>query len=71
VAGKKEYSVMRQSVQDIAAALPTAKGFLVNHSRRLSAAQEQNWNMNARALFTQMIRAWITHQPLPAELQPL
>ncbi|MGZ9165809.1 MAG: alpha/beta fold hydrolase [Anaerolineales bacterium] len=71
VAGKKEYGIMRQSVSDIAVAIPTAKGYLVAHSPKLSLAEEHNWNMTAPDLFTQMVRAWITGQPLPAELQPL
>lgn len=71
VAGKNEYSVMRQSTRDIAAAIPTAKGFLVAHAKRLSLAEEHNWNLTAPDLFTQMVRAWITGQPLPVELQTL
>ena len=71
VAGQKEYDVMRQSVRDIANAIPAANGFLVSHSRRMSAAEEHNWNLTAPGLFTQMIGSWITDQPLPAELQPL
>lgn len=71
VAGKKEYSVMRQSVRDLAATMPNAKGFLVSHPRKLSLAEEHNWNMTAPELFTNMIRAWINDQPLPTELQPV
>jgi len=71
VAGKNEYGVMRQSVRDIASAIPAAKGFLISHARKLSIAEEHNWNMTAPDLFTQMVRAWITDQPLPVELQPM
>ena len=71
VAGKKEYGVMRQSVRDIASAIPGAKGFLVAHSRKLSLAEEHNWSMTVPELFTHMVRAWITNQPLPAELKPI
>jgi pimeloyl-ACP methyl ester carboxylesterase len=71
VAGKHEYSVMRQSVKDIATAIPTAKGYLVAHPKKLSLAEEHNWNLTAPDVFTQMVRAWITGQPLPVELQPL
>jgi pimeloyl-ACP methyl ester carboxylesterase len=71
VAGKKEYGVMRESVRDIASALPNAKGFLVAHSQKLSLAEEHNWSMTAPDLFTNMVRAWITGQPLPVELQPV
>ncbi len=71
VAGKKEYGVMRQSVRDITHALPCAKGSLVVHTRKLSLAEEHNWNMTAPDLFNQLVRAWITNEPLPTELQPL
>lgn len=71
VAGKREYGVMRQSVRDIVDAIPTAKGFLVSHSRRLSRAEEHNWNMTVPHLFTNMVKGWITDQPLPAELQSI
>jgi pimeloyl-ACP methyl ester carboxylesterase len=71
VAGKKEYGVMRQSVRDLAFTMPNAKGFLVSHSRKMSLAEEHNWNMTAPELFTNMVKAWITDQPLPAELQPV
>ena len=69
VAGKREYSVMRQSVRDIAAAMPNAKGFLVAHPNKLSLAEEHNWSLAAPDLFTRMVRTWITGQLLPAELQ--
>lgn len=71
VAGKREYGVMRQSVYDIAAAIPTAKGFLVHHPRRMSVAEEHNWNLTAPGLFTQMVRAWITGTALPSELESI
>ena len=71
VAGKREYSVMRQSVRDVAAVMPNAKGFLVAHPKKLSLAEEHNWNLTAPDMFTQMVKAWITGRPLPAELQPL
>jgi len=71
VAGKREYSVMRQSVADIAALMPNAKGFLVAHSNNLSLAEEHNWNLTAPGLFTSMVRTWITGQQLPLELQAL
>lgn len=69
VAGKKEYSVMRQSVRDIASAIPTAKGYLIAHARKMSLAEEHNWNLTTPDLFTLMVKAWITGQPLPVELQ--
>jgi len=71
VAGKREYSAMRQSVGDIAAAMPNAKGFLVAHPNKLTLAEEHNWSLAAPDLFTQMVKAWITGKSLPVELQPL
>lgn len=71
VAGNKEYNVMRQSVRDLASVMPNAKGYLIAHSRRMSLAEEHNWNMTAPELFTTMVRAWLTGQPLPAELKPV
>ena len=71
VAGNREYGIMRQSVRDIATAIPSAKGFLVAHSRTLSVAEEHNWSMTTPDLFTQMVRIWIAGKPLPVELQLL
>lgn len=71
VAGKREYGIMRQSVCEIASGIPGAKGFLVAHSRKLSLAEEHNWNLTVPDLFNRMVRAWIAGEPLPVELQPL
>jgi len=71
VVGHKEYAAMRQSARDLAAAIPSARGYEVRHTKRLSLAEEHNWNMQAPELFTRMVRAWITDQPLPDELRPL
>jgi pimeloyl-ACP methyl ester carboxylesterase len=71
VAGHDEYKVMRQSVQDVAAAIPGARACLVHHANKLSLAGQHNWNMNAPELFNRTVRAWIEGQPLPEELKPL
>jgi pimeloyl-ACP methyl ester carboxylesterase len=71
VVGKREYAAMRQSARDLAAALPVGKAYEVIHTRKMSLAEEHNWNMNAPDLFTQMLRAWLVGEPLPAELKPL
>ena len=71
VGGLHEYKVMRQSIQDVAAAIPGAKAYLVHHTQRMSLSEEHNWNLNAQELFTRTIRAWIEGQALPEELQPL
>lgn len=59
---------MRQSVRDIATAIPPVKAFLDAHARNMSVAEQHNWNMTAPELFTRMVRAWIKGQPLPVEL---
>lgn len=71
VCGKNEYGVMRQSTQELAAALPNAQAYEVVHSRKMSVAEEHNWNMSAPDLFTRMVRAWIKQQPLPGELRQI
>jgi pimeloyl-ACP methyl ester carboxylesterase len=71
VVGKHEYAAMRQSARDLAAAIPGSQAYEVVHTRKLSLAEEHNWNLTAPDLFTQMVRAWITDQSLPTALQPL
>jgi pimeloyl-ACP methyl ester carboxylesterase len=71
VCGKSEYPAMRQSVREVAAALPNGRACAVQHPQKLSLAEEHNWNLTAPELFTAMVRAWETGQPLPAALMPL
>ncbi len=71
VVGKREYAAMRQSAHDLANAMPSAQAFEVNHTRKMSLAEEHNWNLSTPNLFTQTIRSWINDQPLPSALQPL
>jgi pimeloyl-ACP methyl ester carboxylesterase len=71
VAGWKEYKVMHQSVQDVAAAIPGANACLVHHTNKMSLGEQHNWNMNAPELFTRTVRTWIEGQQLPSELQEL
>jgi pimeloyl-ACP methyl ester carboxylesterase len=71
VVGKREYAAMRASALDLASAIPGSRAVQVVHDRRLSTAQEHNWNLVAPELFTQAVRAWITDQALPAALEPL
>ena len=71
LAGRNEYKAMTQSVSDIVAALPNARGYLVHHSRRMSLAQEHNWSITTPELFTRTVRAWLQGRPLPEELQPV
>jgi pimeloyl-ACP methyl ester carboxylesterase len=71
VFGKNEYGVMRQSARDLANAIPNSRAFEVIHARKMSLAEEHNWNMTAPDLFNRMLRAWISAQPLPSELQSI
>jgi pimeloyl-ACP methyl ester carboxylesterase len=71
VGGLKEYKVMRESIQEVAAAIPGARGYLVQHTQRMSLSEEHNWNMTAPELFTRTVRAWIEDRALPEELKPL
>jgi len=71
VVGKREYAAMRQSAHDLANAMPGAQAFEVNHTRKMSLAEEHNWNLSTPNSFTQTIRSWINDQPLPSALQPL
>jgi pimeloyl-ACP methyl ester carboxylesterase len=71
VSGRKEHRLIRQSVKEIAAAIPGAKGCLVYHSKKMSLAEEHNWNMNAPELFTRTLQAWIEDHALPEELKEL
>lgn len=71
VVGKKEYAVMRQSARDLAAAIPGAQAYQVVHQQKMSLAEEHNWNLTAPALFTQMVRAWVSGQELPEGLEAM
>lgn len=69
--GKNEYSVMHQSARDLASAISSAQAYEVIHKRKMSLAEEHNWNLTAPELFTQTMCAWINDQPLPVELKML
>jgi len=71
VCGRREYGAMRGSTTDIASAIPGAVACEVVHARRLSRAQEHNWNMNEPELFNTMVRRFIAASPLPKALVPV
>ena len=52
VCGHGEYEVMRRSTADVAGAIPGAKAYEVFHDRKMSVAEQHNWNMTDPALFT-------------------
>lgn len=71
VCGCREHEAMRRSLSDIADAIPGASACEVVHARKLSLAQEHNWNMTEPELFNSMIRDFIGCRPLPKELVPI
>jgi pimeloyl-ACP methyl ester carboxylesterase len=71
VVGSKEYAAMRQSVLRLAEILPHGKAVSVDLGRSAALAQEHNWALNDPDLFAEMVRAWVSNQPLPARLEPL
>jgi len=71
VCGHREYRAMRMSAADIAAAIPGGVAREVVHDRTMSLAEEHNWNLTEPALFTAMVRDFITGRPLPRQLMPI
>ncbi len=69
--GRKEHKAIHDSARDITAAIPGARGYVVDLDRRLSRAAHHNWSLTAPQLFTQVIRVWIEKQPLPPALKEL
>ncbi len=69
VAGQHEPALLRQSARDLVAALPAARGYLVDFGRR--GAEEHSWNLQRPELFNAVTRAWLADQPLPSGLLPL
>jgi pimeloyl-ACP methyl ester carboxylesterase len=64
VVGGKELGLMKASARDLVRAIPGARGYQ-------APGLEHTWNLQVPELYTRMVRAWITGQPLPAELLPL
>lgn len=71
VCGHGEYEVMRRSTADVAVAIPGAQACEVFHTRKLSVAQEHNWNMTEPELFSGMVRAFMDGRALPEAIRPL
>jgi pimeloyl-ACP methyl ester carboxylesterase len=62
--GEKELKIMKESVRDLLAVMPSAQGYVVSGAIH-------NWSLQLPDLFMQTVRAWITGQALPSRLQPL
>ncbi len=62
--GEKEPGVMRRSARELAASMAGATAYMVQ-------GMIHNWPLAAPVLFNRTLRAWLTEQPLPAELVPV
>jgi pimeloyl-ACP methyl ester carboxylesterase len=59
--GGKELKIMKESVRDLLAAMPSAQGYVVSGAIH-------NWSLQLPDLFTLTVRAWIAGQALPGGL---
>jgi len=71
VAGRHEYKAMKESVRQLAAAMPNAQARLIDLGKGTSLRKEHNWAMNAPDQFAQTVRAFINGDGLPGVLRPL
>jgi len=71
VVGSKEYQAMKESGLDLLKALPDARGVMVDLGPKSSLSKEHNWAITAPDFFAATVRAFVTGQPLPADLRPL
>ena len=62
--GEKEPRLMRRSARQLAASMTGATAYMVQ-------GMIHNWPLAAPELFNRTLRAWLTDQPLPAELVPV
>jgi pimeloyl-ACP methyl ester carboxylesterase len=62
--GEKELKIMKESVRDLLAVMPSARGYVVSSAIH-------NWSLQLPDLFTQTVRAWIMRQELPRALAGL
>jgi pimeloyl-ACP methyl ester carboxylesterase len=62
--GQRELSVMVRSARDLLAAMPRARGFVVDGA-------SHNWSMETPERFNEVLRAWLEERALPEWLRPL
>ena len=62
--GEREMKVMKESAQDLAAAAPSARAFIVT-------GHGHNWPVQDPGLYVQVVRAWVANGPLPDMLRAL
>jgi pimeloyl-ACP methyl ester carboxylesterase len=62
--GKRESRALVQSARVLAAVVSSARAYAVDSDQR-------SWIFRAPELYAQIVRAWISDEPLPRQLQPL
>ena len=65
VCGEKEYRAMKDSVHDLAQALPNAVEARLSLGPKVRLADEHNWALTAPDLFARTLLAWFRGEPLP------
>jgi pimeloyl-ACP methyl ester carboxylesterase len=68
IAGAHETSDIQPTNRLLRSLLPHSRSVLLDRNHAWSAAQEHNWPFNAPELCAQVIRNWVSGQPLQAEL---
>ena len=63
-AGRKEPGTITRSARDLASTVPGV-------TLRMAPAGGHAWFLQAPDLFARMVRAWVSREPLPAELLPM
>jgi pimeloyl-ACP methyl ester carboxylesterase len=64
VAGRKEPGTIYRSARDLASTIPGV-------TRRMAPTGGHAWFLQAPDLFARTVRAWVSREPLPAELLPM
>ncbi len=62
--GEKEYNIIKESAVDLISALPKSYG-------AMSMKAGHMWNMENPELFNNALRAWITDNKMPEEINPI
>jgi len=62
--GEKDYKVIKESAMDLVKFLPNSESYVVPKRGHV-------WNMESPELFNQVLRSFITGNPIPNEVEPL
>lgn len=60
--GEKDYRIIKESADELLNVIPNSKGAVARKVGHM-------WNMEKPKLFNDVLRAWITDNPLPATLK--